>query len=417
MDDNTGVQPATPSPAPISLSDNPLIDWLLAEGLALTHPGDLIGRLGRRMVEIAMPLCRLRVTIRTLHPQYLGTTYTWTRGSDDVEVFMPTYEILLTDQYLKSPYAAIFEGAGGIRRRLDVPGIVLDYPILEELHQAGATDYIALPMVFSDGKINAMTLAADRPGGFTTAELESINQMLPLLAHLMEAHALRRTATTILETYLGRLSGARVLNGLIKRGDGDTIHALIWFSDLRGSTRLADRMPRQAFLSLLNDYFECMAGAVLDHGGEVLRFIGDAALAIFPISTDNAYQRTGCRACEAAIEAARDAVHRVAAVNAKRQASGERTIGFGIGLHVGEVLYGNIGTPQRLEFSVIGAAANEAARIEGMTKVLGKLVLISEAVARVSPQPLIDLGSHALRGVRDPQRLFTLPDLSSETGH
>jgi adenylate cyclase len=409
-------------PAQRPLSDNVLIDWLLTEGLNIQRPSDLVARLGHRMVEIGMPLCRLRVTLRTLHPQYLGTSYTWTRGSEEVEEFLPTYEILLTDQYLKSPYAGIFEGAGGIRRRLDVPGIILDFPILEDLRDAGATDYIALPLLFSDGKINALTLAADRPGGFTTAEIESINRMVPLLAQLMECHALRRTATTILETYLGRLSGARVLKGLIKRGDGENIHALIWFSDLRGSTRLADRIPRQAFLHLLNDYFECMAGAVLDHGGEVLRFIGDAALAIFPIGAvdadpqaarpaDHTHVRAHQEASEAAIEAARDAVRRVAAINAERQSRGDRTIGFGIGLHLGEVLYGNIGTPRRLEFSVVGAAANEAARIESMTKVLDKSVLISEAVAQVARQPLVDLGSHALRGVSDPQRLFTLPDL------
>jgi adenylate cyclase len=396
------------------LSDNALIDWLLMEGVSIPTPRDLVGRLALRMVEIGMPLCRLRITIRTPHPQYLGTSYTWTRGSNKVEEFLPTFEILLTDQYLKSPYAGIFDGAGGIRRRLDVPGIPLDYPILEDLRDAGATDYIALPLVFSDGKIAALTLAANRPGGFTTAELETLYQMLPVLAQVMECHALRLTATTILETYLGRHTGARVLKGLIKRGDGEDIHAVIWFSDLRGSTRLADRMPRQAFLQLLNDYFECMAGAVLDHGGEVLRFIGDAALAIFPIGAISAWPQEcpeHIQACETAIEAARDAVRRVAAVNAEREARGDRLIGFGIGLHLGEVLYGNIGTPQRLEFSVVGAAANEAARIESMTKALGRLVLISETVAQVARRPLVDLGSHALRGVSDPQRLFTLPDL------
>lgn len=398
-------------------SDNALIDWLLTDGLAIQNPRELIGRLGHRMVQIGVPLSRLRVTIRTLHPQYLGTTYTWIRGVDEVDEFLPTYEILLTDQYLKSPYAGIFEGAGGIRRRLDVPGIVLDFPILEDLRATGATDYVALPLLFSDGKINALTLATDRPGGFTTTELENINRMVPLLAHMMECHALRRTATTILETYLGRHSGARVLKGLIKRGDGENILALIWFSDLRGSTRLADRMPRQAFLHLLNDYFECMAGAVLDRGGEVLRFIGDAALAIFPIGavdTGSRNRQAHVRACEAAIEAARDAVRRVAKVNAERQARGDRTIGFGIGIHLGEVLYGNIGIPERLEFSVVGAAANEAARIESMTKALGKSVLISEAVAHVAREPLVDLGSQALRGVKNPQRLFTLPDLCRE---
>ena len=415
--DGTLMHPDIQLPAQEPLSDNALIDWLLAEGLTIQTPRELIGRLGRRIVDIGMPLCRLRVTIRTLHPQYLGTSYTWNRSVDEVDEFLPTYEVLLTDQYLKSPYAGIFEGAGGIRRRLDVPGIVLDFPILEDLRATGATDYVALPLLFSDGKINALTLAADRPGGFTTTELENINRMVPLLAHLMECHALRRTATTILETYLGRHSGARVLKGLIKRGDGENILAVIWFSDLRGSTRLADRMPRQAFLHLLNDYFECMAGAVLDRGGEVLRFIGDAALAIFPIGavdTDSRNCQAHVRACEAAIAAARDAVRRVAKVNAERQARGDRTIGFGIGIHLGEVLYGNIGIPERLEFSVVGAAANEAARIESMTKALSKSVLISEAVAQVAREPLVDLGSHALRGVNNPQRLFTLPDLCRE---
>src|SRR5512134_2205477 len=414
MDTDTAAHLPIEFPAHKPLSDNALIDWLLTEGVSIPAPSDLVGRLALHMVRIGLPLCRLRITIRTLHPQYLGTSYTWTRGSNEVEEFLPTFEILLTDQYLKSPYAGIFDGAGGIRRRLDIPGVVLDYPILEDLRDAGATDYVALPLLFSDGKIAALTLAVNRPGGFTTAELETIYQMLPVLAQVMECHALRCTAKTILETYLGRHSGARVLKGLIKRGDGEDIHAVIWFSDLRGSTRLADRMPRQAFLQLLNDYFECMAGAVLDHGGEVLRFIGDAALAIFPIDSISARPQDcpeHIRACETAIEAARDAVRRVAAINAEREARGDRTIGFGIGLHLGEVLYGNIGTPQRLEFSVVGAAANEAARIEGMTNAQNRSVLISETVAQVARQPLVDLGSHALRGVSEPQRLFTLPDL------
>ncbi len=418
MEENTGALAQERLPQQTPVGNNPLIDWLLAEGLTIQLPRELVRRLGQHMVEIGMPVCRLRITIRTLHPQYLGTSYTWTRGRDEVDEYLPTHEILLTDEYLKSPYAGIFDGAGGIRRRLDVPGIVLDYPILQDLRDAGATDYVALPLVFSDGKINAFTLAADRPGGFTTAELEIVYGMMPLLANVMERHALQRTATTILETYLGRLSGARVLKGLIKRGDGETIHAVIWFSDLRGSTRLADRMPREAFLDLLNDYFECIAGAVLDHGGEVLRFIGDAALAIFPIGVMEIDPQTDLRdcpahvrACETAIQAARDAVQRIAAVNAERRARGDRLIKFGIGLHIGEVLYGNIGTPQRLEFSVIGAAANEAARIENMTKMLGRPVLISATVAQIARQPLVDLGSHVLRGVSNAQHLFTLPDL------
>lgn len=413
MDVKAVPSPLHPPAAAKPLCDNLLIDWLLGEGWTLPTAGELVAALSRRMVEIGMPLCRLRVTLRTLHPQYLGTSYTWLRSTDRVEEYLPTHEILQTEQYLNSPYAGIFEGAGGIRRRLDIPGVAPDFPILEDLRADGATDYIAMPLIFSDGKINAVTFAGDRPGGFHTAELETIYQMLPVLAYAMECHALRQTARTILDTYLGRHSGERVLKGLIKRGDGENIHAVIWFSDLRGSTRLADRMPRQAFLDLLNDYFQCMAGAVLDHGGEVLRFIGDAALAIFPIGSVVA--RPECcpdhvRACETAIRAAQDAAARVSTVNAERDARGVIAIRFGIGLHLGDVLYGNIGTPDRLEFSVIGPAANEAARIENMTKALHKPILISQSVAKVARLPLVALGSHALRGVHEPQELYTLPE-------
>jgi adenylate cyclase len=403
----------TAVPARAANSGNSLlVDWLLNEGWEITNTSLLVRRLCRQMVELGLPLHRVRLTLRTLHPLFLGITYTWLRSTDEVEEFLPPFEVLQTDAYLKSPYAGIFQGAGGVRRRLDIPGVSLDFPILEDLRAQGATDYVALPLLFSDGKINAITFAADRPGGFATTELALVFEMLPLLARLLELHAMRRTTRTILDTYLGRLSGERVLNGLIKRGDGENIHAVIWFSDLRGSTGLAERMPREAFLALLNDYFECMAGAVLAHGGEVLRFIGDAALAIFPILSS-----TDCpedcpehiQVCGTAITAARDAISRVQTANERRRAEGRQTFRFGIGLHLGDVMYGNIGTPDRLEFSVIGKAANEAARIEGLCKALDRPVLVSEEVARVVPEALVSLGFQALRGVSIPRELFTLP--------
>lgn len=405
----TDVARLAAKPPAASRSAGALIDWLLTEGWDIADPKDLVARLALRMTSIAIPLYRLRVTLRLLHPQFLGTTYTWVRGRDEVEEFLPPHEMLTQDNYLQSPFAAIFEGAGGIRRRLDLPDVPLDYPILADLRSEGATDYVAMPMVFSDGRINAITLAADRPGGFSSAELSMINGMLPVLSRLLEVHALRRTTLTILDTYLGRHAGSRVLQGSIKRGDGEVIHAVIWFSDLRGSTSLADRLPREEFLALLNDYFEGMAGAVLDHEGEVLRFIGDAALAIFPIGTvTDRPERCPhhIRACKEAIAAARDAEQRIAAVNHRRAQAGGPLIRFGIGLHLGDVLYGNIGTPQRLEFSVIGAAANEAARIEALCKLLHRPLLISETVARVVPDGLTSCGVHALRGVGEPLEIY-----------
>jgi adenylate cyclase len=397
---------------------NPYIDWMLSEGWNLTDPPSLIKGLAQTMVAQGVAVLRLRVTIRTLHPQAIGHSFTWHRDSGEVEVFRPPHSILQTDQYLKSPYAAMFEGAGGIRRRLDVPGAELEFPILQDLHAEGATDYVAMPLVFLDGKINAITLATDRAGGFTTEELQQVYDMLAVLARLLEVHAMHYTARTLLDTYLGKVTGQRVLDGLIKRGDGEDINAVIWFCDLRGSTELAEDMAREDFLSLLNEFFDCMAGAVLDHGGEVLRFVGDAALAIFPIvAEDDEAGREACTrhdACRLALMAAGDAMERIDALNQGRGERDAPPVGFGIGLHIGDVLYGNIGVPERLEFTVVGAAANEAARLEGLCKTLKLPVLISGQFAQFFPGELASVGRHALRGVAEPQEIFTLPGLLAD---
>ena len=264
-------------------------------------------------------------------------------------------------------------------------------------------DYIIQPLDFTDGQIHAASFSTKQDGGFTDAELVAIRRIRPALSRLAEVMAHRRVAKNLLDAYLGHQSGEKVLAGKIKRGDGEDIHAVIWFSDLRGSTPLADSMSRSDFLALLNVYFDCMAGAVLDGGGEVLRYIGDAVLAIFPVHPETA---TYSKTCNQAAEAAREAVARMAKVNVERAAAGEPELGFGIGLHLGDVLYGNIGTPNRIEFSVIGAAANEAARIEAMTKVLAVNVLVSEDVARHLDGEWQSLGKHALRGVGDKIELF-----------
>ena len=403
-----------------AIAANPLVEWILGDGWDTPALPDLVRGLCQRMVALAIPLCRMRLHVRTLHPQYLGTSYTWTQGRAELEEFNATYAILNEERYQSSPFKAIFDdGVGGVRRRLDVPGIALDYPVLEELRAEGATDYVAMPIVFSDARRSAITFAADRPGGFSTGELEAIYGMLPVLSRLLEVHALRRTARTILETYLGRVSGERVLNGLVRRGDGEDIDAVIWFSDLRGSTPLADALPRPVFLELLNGYFEAMAGSVLAHDGEVLRYIGDALLAIFPLggagtpgTVAAAAPSSGpVAACSRALAAAREAIARMDAFNQRRLERGEIPLRFGIGLHIGAVMYGNIGVDQRLEFTVIGAAANEAARLESMCKTLDRPLVLSAELARLVEEPLLSLGVHVLRGVREPHELLTLANL------
>ena len=409
---------APPQNDGIGWCTNPFVEWMLTEGWSCATPLPLIEGLARRMIEAELPLSRLTITMRYLHPQVIGTTYMWKRDSDEATEFSPPHSILQSATFLHSPFAAIMRGeVAGIRRRLDIPSTPIDFPILQELKAEGITDYVAMPILFSDGSRHAVTFSADRPGGFTTEELGQLYDMLPVLARLMEIHAARHTARTLLDTYLGRHAGERVLKGLIKRGDGETIHAVIWFSDLRGSTRLADTMPRDKFLVLLNEYFECMAGPVLDHGGTVLRYVGDAVLAIFPIDPAAELDLTfpdAPAACAAAVAAARDAMGRVTMNN--EQGAGEAyEIRFGLALHLGDVMYGNIGVPERLEFTVIGPAANETARLEDMCKTLDRPILVSASVADNLSSTMVSLGFQGFRGVREPQEIFTLPECAESS--
>ncbi|MCB1740706.1 MAG: DUF427 domain-containing protein [Gammaproteobacteria bacterium] len=407
---------------------NPLLGWLLEQAPASADARVLTRGLAETLLDAGVALWRLHVIIRTLHPQLMAVAYRWWTKLHEVEQVQVPYEMLSRPEYLNSPLVPIYQGAGGIRRRLDVADPVLDYPVLQELHAEGATDYVAMPMVFSDGQVNIVTLASNRRGGFKTTELAHLYEVLAVLGRLYEVHAMRYRANTLLDTYLGRHAGGRVLNGLIKRGDADNIRAVIWFCDLRDSTPLAYSMPRRSFLAVLDQFFDCMAGAVMDHGGQVLRFIGDAALAIFPIQSadgpdrvasidvagrpaslaDAAEGMNATQAREAALDAATAAVERMAQLNERRASEGEPRLGYGIGLHEGEVSYGNIGTRERLEFTVIGDAANRAARIETLCKVLDRPVLVSTPLTLCHPERFESLGEHRLRGVKTPVALFAL---------
>jgi class 3 adenylate cyclase/uncharacterized protein (DUF427 family) len=379
-------------------------DWLLNDASNAASARELVYQLSHCLFSSGVPIWRLQLLIRTLHPELFATGYTWWRDTDEVEIFSAPHDVLETREHRESPYLPILDGAGGVRRSLEGPDPQFDFPILEELHARGATDYVAMPLLFSDGQINIIVLASDRSGGFTTEELGQFYEILPVLSRLFEVHALRRTAITLLDTYLGKHSGQRVLEGSIKRGDGETIHAVIWFCDLRDSTALTEALAREDYLALLNRFFDCMAGAVLDQGGEVLKFIGDAILAIFPIEDPDCPE-----AAEHAIEAAQHARREIALINQQRAERGAQAIGFGIGMHIGNLMYGNIGTPGRLDFTVIGSAVNETSRIEGMCKKLDQDILLSAEFARHFPTRLVSLGMHTLRGVSTPQELFTLP--------
>lgn len=247
------------------------------------------------------------------------------------------------------------------------------------------------------------TTAAD---GFIGAHLERIAALMPALAHVIEILSVRRIAQNVLETYVGRQTGPPILSGMITRGSRELIDAAIWYSDLRGFTALADRLPTEQVIEFLNDHFEVAVGAIERHGGEVLKFMGESPLAIFPIKALG----SEAEAAAAAIAAYREATSATHAINGQRRARGAPPIQFGGAFHLGEVSYGNIGAPDRLDFTVIGPAVNHAARIESQCRVIERQMLASASFAAVLPQALELLGFHALRGIREPQELFALPN-------
>ena len=393
---------------------NPLAAWLIEEAWKASSPEHLMAEFCGFVRAAGYPLARSTVIIPTLHPQIFATVLIWREDAPAVRVVFEPHDILLQPRFADSPFAPIIRGAGGVRRHLEDNDVKLDFPVVRDLHKEGATDYVAMPFRFSDGQINVVSMTSFTKGGFTTAHLGSIYEVMPVLGRLFEVHAQRRISVSLLDTYLGRNTGKRVLEGQIKHGDGQLIHAVIWFCDLRNSTSLADSMDPANYLIHLNRFLMAMAGAIIDNGGEILAYIGDAVLAIFPIADVGATPTEGTspgEACALAIKAARLAAERIATTNAARPDS--PALQYGIGLHIGDVTYGNIGIPQRLQFTVIGSAANEASRIEGMTKELGEPVVVSAKFAEHYSGELVGKGTHSLKGVSGRHELFGLPPVES----
>jgi len=382
-----------------ALNIQPVIDWLVDGAQPLRLAREVLIETCRRALAAGLPIYRVAVFVRTLHPNLLGRAFIWQADKGGVEITEAGHDLLESEQFQKSPIRKVVAERVEVRRRIADPGCPMDFPILEDLRKEGATDFIAVPLRFINGEVHATSFATRSPGGFRDDELAALRRLIAPFTRMVEIFGNMQKARNILDAYLGPSAGEKVLAGHIRRGDGEDINAVIWFCDLRDSTPLADSMSRRDFLALLNDYFECVLGPVLEQHGQVLRFIGDAALAIFPVGERPA------EAVAKALAAAQEALVRMDKLNQTRS----RPLRFGIGLHLGELTYGNIGTPTRIEFTVIGAAANEAARIEALCKVLEVDFLVSEQVARALPLPWRSLGLHTLRGVGDKMELFTLP--------
>ena len=392
----------TPAGPPSALSP---ADWLLQVGRLAGNAEDLLGGLCELLVSRGLPIERVGLHSRLLHPQLAGVRLLWRRGIGAEETLYH-YDVAESGAYEKSPLYQVYTTGELVRRRLTLPPADDDFPILPELRADGFTDYLVTPLEQASGRRQAVSWATSDPNGFTDAHISEIVGLVPALAACMETRSLRGMLKGLLSIYLGPQAGSRVLAGTIRRGEGQVIAAAIWLCDLRDFTMLSETLPSADVIRLLDDYFEIMAGPVTDHGGEVLKFIGDAMLAIFPIQDDLDRDR----ACRTALAAGEEALSRLAKANAERRSRGEREIDLGLALHTGSVMYGNIGAPDRLDFTVIGPAVNLTARIAGLCRPLKRQLLASERFASPCGSELVSLGKHAMRGLSEPQQIFGLPD-------
>jgi adenylate cyclase len=377
----------------------------MSQALGEGEVHDIVAGCSDRLLAAGIPLWRSFVSFRILHPKFASVSVIWRRDeqSGTVERMETLHGHAFTSEdWRQSPMNYMLSTQiPYLRRRLTGEQALLDFPVCRQLRDQGGSDYVAWMVAFArddepgphtDGVIGSW--ATDRPSGFSDGEIRALTRIQRRLAVSLKVQIKQQIARTVLATYLGTDAGRQVLDGQIRRGDGEMLHAVIWFSDMRDSTRLADSLPAEEFLKIINSYFECTAGAVLANGGEVLRFIGDAVLAIFPVRDGDPRS-----ACELAVSAAGDAESRLQALNDERANHHLEPLDYGLGLHVGDVMFGNIGVPERLEFSVIGPAANEVARIESLTKTLGHRTLASAKFARCVPGRFESAGAHMLKGV------------------
>ena len=382
------------SPTPVR--NDAIRAWLQAPATADLSPTELVTGVAERLEAAGLPLLRVGVWLSTQHPEVWGSQIIWTRGPGAQTILRP-HDAMASPAFQGTPGQAVYQGSGPVRCRLDVPRSELRFPVLAEVADLGAIDYMIVPIPGGPSLVHWIAFATDRAGGFHDDELAGLVGLGMALTFPFRLVAARDASASLLRVYLGPNAADRVLAGEFHRGSGETIEAAIWFCDLRGFTSLGDRVTPRELVAVLDRYFEAVAGAIEDRGGEILKFIGDATLAIFPIGDGGPVDP-----CRRALAAAEDALAAVAALGAD--------LSMGVSLHVGPVFYGNIGGRRRLDFTVIGAAVNEVCRVESLCKVVGVPLLMTARFARdVGRSDLVPAGRHALKGVTAELEIFRLP--------
>jgi adenylate cyclase len=387
-----------------------ILAWLADGARSATTSEAVLAELCEGLSAIGVPLARVAVFVRTLNPNNIGRRFIWRREGGPVEILDGDFDLFNRDEYLANPIAVVQREGKPIRRRLIDPDSPMDYPVLQEFRAGGVTDYLASPLISTDGLVHVATWSTTDLNGFSNEHIRILESVVPLLARVAEIRALRRTVVTLLDTYVGHQSGERILAGRIRRGDSEMIRAVIWLSDLRGFTALTDRLAGPTVIAMLNRLFDCQIPPILERGGEVLKLIGDGLLAIFPVASKAAEADV----CNQALEAAQDFRRRVAALKDPAGDGSVERLRFGLALHIGEILYGNIGGGNRLDFTSIGPAINLAARLEKVSAELGRSVVVSADYARHCQGRLVPLGDFVLKGFAQRTTAFSLPEEQAE---
>ncbi len=395
MDAPSSIKPA----AAYSIGD--VAHWLTSETRDQRFIDNLFAELCMRLQRAGIPIKRASLHLLIQHPQWLGARILWVDGMKEATISRVDYDVRQRAEYIGSPVEEIMGGVAEIREHLDRDGAQgRKHGLYGELRALGLADYVMWPVYHTLGKKHAVAFSTDRPGGFDEAHIAGLKGLLPILSLVSEIRMKNRLARTLLETYVGTHAGEMILAGSVRRGSGTTVHAAILICDLRDFTRISDNWPRDDVISLLNDYFDAVSEPIARHGGEILKFMGDGLLAIFPLSQPSA--------CVDLLHAVTEARQAMAALNEKRRATGGEPLNFGVGVHVGDVMYGNIGSRARLDFTVIGPAVNMASRLEALTKQIGKPVLLSRAFADLvaGEFKLERVGEYPVRGFHEPIELF-----------
>jgi len=397
----TGVYQRPVSERPGHDTVDTIAAWLIGPARLIGSATQAFDEYAWRLHAAGLPVLRVTMHCGTLHPQFLGSAYVWWRTTAQTQEIMVVHEVVDVVPYEENLVARVRNGGETVRRRLVGPDAKLDFPILHDVKDQGGVEYFAFPVPSVYGR-HMVSYTTDRPGGFSDEEIAQLRAVSDRLAILADTHIQRQIAENVLIAYLGPQTGPMVLAGKIRRGTGDTIKAVLWSSDVRSFTAFSDRVPGQQVIAKLDQIFDAQARAIAKHGGEILKFIGDGLLAIFPVDAPD----QAAQAAAEALSAASEAIESVQALGP--HSPGEAPLKMVIALHYGSAIYGNIGAADRLDFTVIGPDVNLVSRIEAVAKSLDLPLVVSDDFARAHGGSLRSLGQHKLRGLEQPHELFTL---------